>query len=56
MGVRKRNEKEIFGIVLAPSMIPRSESFKGGKNVTTEKFTSTKSVKIILFNFLCQKY
>ena len=35
---KKKEEEEMPGVVPAPNMIPRSESFKGGKDVTTANF------------------
>ena len=35
---REEEEEEMPGVVPAPNMIPRSESFKGGKDVTTANF------------------
>ena len=38
VGIGRSNEREVSRVISASNMIPRSESFKGGKNVTTEKF------------------
>lgn len=40
MATRRSYGKEISGVVSAPNMIPRTESFEEGKNVTTENFTN----------------